>query len=429
MGFWDKVTNLMGQGYANQSASLTAGYRANNPNGTVAKATDNMLNEYVVKSNRIPVTEQPLSKQNKDPFGSEILRFPTNIGSDGGASASTPKLLHWIKFTPCVQQKSSYDVKVTNQLSVADTNRSGIADAAGNPIGAGYGAGSINPMQGGAFATAGTGVKGAVSAGIKLLEDGPGAAIKTGVIGAGETLVTGLVVDKINLTRKTRRAQAYICLYMPDTVNQQLVNDYDQTSLTQALGTAGLLGAVGGSIGTTLGNLSEGKGFGAGLGATLAESVGALAEKTGSFGAGISDLLLFSAGVAQNPQVELLFKSIQNREFLFDFRFVPKNAAEAKTIRDIIKKFRFHAAPEIPEAGRGRYFIPPSEFDIQFMIGDSLNPALPRISTCVLEGIDINYGSAGQWTAFADGHPVEISMQLRFKETEIMHKKLIAEGY
>jgi hypothetical protein len=63
------------------------------------------------------------------------------------------------------------------------------------------------------------------------------------------------------------------------------------------------------------------------------------------------------------------------------------------------------------------------------MVGSKINPNLPLISTCVLEGIDVNYGSAGQWTAFTDGMPVEISMQLRFKEVEILHKELIQQGY
>jgi hypothetical protein len=221
---------------------------------------------------------------------------------------------------------------------------------------------------------------------------------------------------------------------MPDTVTNQLVNDYDAVSLTAALGRAGLaaqgMSSVGSSLSETLAGLTGANPtFGLGGGGFGAEIGGAIAEKTGQFGAGITDVLLFSAGLAQNPQVELLFKNIQNREFLFDFKFAPRNAKEAAAIRNIIKEFRFHAAPEIPENSSGRYFIPPSEFDIEFMIGQGQNSNLPRISTCVLQGIDVNYGSAGQWTAFQDGMPVEISLQLRFKEVEIMHKKLIKDGY
>ena len=166
----------------------------------------------------------------------------------------------------------------------------------------------------------------------------------------------------------------------------------------------------------------------AGSGA-IAEVAAKAAGATGAFGGNIEKALLFSSGFAKNPQVELLFENIANREFLFDFKFVPRNPQEAKDIIKIIQTFRFFAAPEIPTTGKGRYFVPPSEFDIEFMIGSKINPNLPLVSTCVLEGIDVNYGSAGQWTAFFDGMPVEISMQLRFKEVEILHKQLIKDGY
>ena len=198
------------------------------------------------------------------------------------------------------------------------------------------------------------------------------------------------------------------------------------------MGTAGLVLQAGGSLtqgafdAAMKGDLSFGQTPGS---AGASELAGALAEKTGVFGQGITDALLFSAGYAQNPQVELLFRTIQNREFLFDFKFAPRNKAEADEVIKIIQTFRFFAAPEIPSNGNGRYFIPPSEFDIQFMVGSERNTKLPKISTCVLQGIDVNYGSAGQWTAFQDGMPVEIAMQLRFKEVEIMHKELIRNGF
>jgi len=395
-----------------------------------------------IVSKALPIKEMtgPQNRVLSDPFSTEILRFPPNIGS--GGSASSPKMLHWIKFTPCIQNKSEYNVKVDNVMSYADSNR-----AAG-----GNGAGAVNPFSGVLSAEISGGLAAVNSIGVagsaikSVLEaKGPRQAQAAGINALGaeaEVLagaaVSGGIVASIDLSRKTRRASAYICLYMPDTINQQLVNDYDQVSLTQALGKAGLVGAAGESIGKALTGITSGQnmiqGTGAGGGGvggagSAAEVAGLVAGKTGNFGDTINDVLLFSAGVAQNPQVELLFKSISNREFMFDFKFVPKNMQEAKTIRDIIQKFRFHAAPEIPSSGKGRYFIPPSEFDIEFMIGDTWNTNLPKMSTCVLQGIDVNYGSAGQWTAFQDGMPVEISLQLRFKEVEILHKGLIAKGY
>jgi hypothetical protein len=370
-------------------------------------------------------TTGPQSKAEGSSYEFNDLRFPLNVGT-------VEKHLHWIKFIPTVQNKSSYNVKkaVTGglqQYSTADGNRIG-----GNQLGR-----STDPFNN-AASIAGLGAVLGVIRGVEgvlgadnlgeVISEGAGGAVK-GFIGGA---FAGAIIGSIDLTRKTRRAAGSIGLYMPDTVNQTVVNDYDQVSLTQALGNAGLIMQAGESAIKSMSEaaLSEQISFGQTAGSAAAsEAAGFFAEKTGAFGQGITDVLLFSAGYAQNPQVELLFKSIQNREFLFDFKFVPRNKKEAETIIKIIQAFRFFAAPEIPSTGLGRYFVPPSEFDIVFMLGSSRNPNLPNISTCVLQGIDINYGSAGQWTAFKDGMPVEISMQLRFKEVEIMHKDLVKQGY
>lgn len=374
-----------------------------------------------------PVTG-PQNKTESTPFEFNDLRFPLNVGA-------SEKTLHWIKFIPNVQNKSSYSVKKAQGTSGGNV----LSRADGNRLGGPQLSGSTDPLSGLAAAGVlgtGLGVLGAVSAAADALSDPARAAsfgtaaIGGGIGGAAIGAFAGAVVGSIDLTRKTRRAAGSISLYMPDTVNQTVVNDYDQVSLTQALGTAGLVMQAGGSLINDISESNIGN-IGQTLGSSVggAEIKGALAEKTGAFGQGITDVLLFSAGYAQNPQVELLFKTIQNREFLFDFKFVPRNKKEAEEIIKIIQAFRFFAAPEIPTTGGGRYFVPPSEFDIVFMVGSGRNANLPQISTCVLQGIDVNYGSAGQWSAFRDGMPVEIAMQLRFKEVEIMHKELVRQGY
>jgi hypothetical protein len=382
-------------------------------------------------NSRSPTGKQ--AKTESTPYEFNDLRFPYNIGGPN-------KLLHWIKFTPNVQVKSSYNVKKATNASgqqlmgTTDGNRMNL----GGQLGSGP-----DPMGGldvTAAATLGLGLYGGATKFAESIASGDPTKIATAgfraaggfVGGAVVGALAGGIVDAIDLTRKTRRAAATIGLYMPDTVQQTVVNDYDQVSMTQALGLAGLALQAGGTLTEGVvdaamnGNITFGQTPGS---AALGEIAGAAAEKTGVFGQGITDALLFSAGYAQNPQVELLFRTIQNREFLFDFKFAPRNKAEADEVIKIIQTFRFFAAPEIPTSGNGRYFIPPSEFDIQFMVGSNPNTKLPKIATCVLQGIDVNYGSAGQWTAFQDGMPVEIAMQLRFKEVEIMHKELIRNGF
>ena len=108
---------------------------------------------------------------------------------------------------------------------------------------------------------------------------------------------------------------------------------------------------------------------------------------------------------------------------------IPRSPEEAQVIRDIIKQFKFYAAPELLPGSTGRFFIPPAEFDIKFFYNGRENLNINKISTCVLTRIDVNYASAGQWTTFDDGMPVETMLQLEFQELEIMHKKRIEDGY
>jgi hypothetical protein len=389
--------------------------------------------ERLKKNAEMTVNKERDAKGKANPLDKSLydfkdLRFPLDVGTNG-------RLLHYIKFTPNIQQKSDYQVekqKINGKevKSFADTT-SRFSDAiqgSFNPFGFGSAAGVAAGLA--ALGAATGAIDGVRTAG-SVAELGAKTAVG-GIGGFAVGAVAGALITGINLSRKTRRAAATICLYMPDTVVQTTVNDYDQVSMTQALGNAGLIAQAGGAITEgVIDQITEGKGgFGQSAGsAALAEVGGVVGEKTGAFGSGITDVLLFSAGYAQNPQVEVLFKSIQNREYLFDFKFTPRNKEEASAIIEIIKAFKFYAAPEIPQNANGRYFIPPSEFDIEFMIGSYRNAKLPRITTCVLQGIDVNYGSAGQWTTFEDGMPVEIAMQLRFKEVEVMHKKLIAEGF
>jgi hypothetical protein len=360
-------------------------------------------------------------------FDFKDLRFPPGVGNN-------PRLLHSIKFTPTVQNKSSYNVKKEPGagLSAADVNRAG-----GGQLGS-----SRDPFSAGIGVLVGTAlgtlklVKSAIDSSDIKPEDVAEQAFRDKAAAGTIGVISGAVISAIDLTRKTRRAAGSITLYMPDTVTQTQVANYDAVSMTEALGDAGLIAQAGSSVVTAVDAAMKTRSLNLGqtpgsskLEGTLAEVGARAAGATGAFGGNIEKALLFSAGVAKNPQVELLFENIANREFLFDFKFVPRNPQESKDIIKIIQTFRFFAAPEIPTLGKGRYFIPPSEFDIEFMVGSKINPNLPLISTCVLEGIDVNYGSAGQWTAFTDGMPVEISMQLRFKEVEILHKELIQQGY
>ena len=146
-----------------------------------------------------------------------------------------------------------------------------------------------------------------------------------------------------------------------------------------------------------------------------------------------------STGVVQNPMLEILYSSPAFRSFRFDFMLYPRSEKEALEVQNIIDRLRFHQAPEVLKQGNGFFLVPPSEFDITFMYNGKENPNIPKISTCVLESIDTDYSPGGSFSAYevpgqaatkgGTGMPVAIRLSLQFKETEIVDKSKVLQGY
>lgn len=244
-------------------------------------------------------------------------------------------------------------------------------------------------------------------------------------IGVG--VASGLDNDGVLNRSVTTEPLSYINLYMPDGLNFVDRHDYDAVSVTDALGTVGLVGT---------GAASE-------ITARLAE--GATVAGVRLLGENITNLTLYNQGYALNPQLQVLFKGSKNREFVFTFKFVPRNSEEAATIDSIVRTLRYHAAPNYqtsgPTAGEqdinalnnSRYFIPPSQFEIEFWIMNQSNATpntrMPRIAQCVLTNVDVNFAPSGQFSAYSDGYPVETQVQLTFTETVVLTKPDIEAGY
>lgn len=252
-----------------------------------------------------------------------------------------------------------------------------------------------------------------------------------GIRGAATGLIAGLT-QNVDKKPKMQRIKEAIAIYMPDTVMHTYSHDYDVQSLTSAMGDLGKAQRAGGSAMKEIENaFRSNQAINPQASAGLTELAGDLAQQTGIVGAGFTDFLLRNKGLALNPQVELLFKGTANRGFIFDFKFQPKNKRDAETINNIIFIFRRYAAPTLAATvtDPGAYFIPPAQFDIQYYFKNEENKFIGRISTCVLDNIDINYSSAGQYATFNDGSPIEINMQLRFKEVDIITRNMIDQGF
>ena len=234
--------------------------------------------------------------------------------------------------------------------------------------------------------------------------------------------------------KTTSRISDSIALYLPPNVQ----SDYSVSYNAHRTGMLGFLAASGGGIiGAWNDNDLEKVARVAG-GAVL--GFVEYAAKKAALGAaefiasaeGGEELFNKAFGKADNPYMEVLFDKPELREFTYNFTFMPRNESERDDVQRIIQMFRFHMAPEL-RSDHNRFITLPSEFDIHYMYQAedgkaSENDYYNKISTCVLSNCKVDY-TPDKVASHADGSPVRITMSLSFKETEMLTKERINEGY
>ena len=214
-----------------------------------------------------------------------------------------------------------------------------------------------------------------------------------------------------SLFNDTRRISDSVSLYLPPNVEDNTTAAYNDSR-------TGLVGFL----------AASGVGAGGKDRQAMATAIGDV------FGSEGTEQLIKKAfgGNADNPYMEVLFDAMQLRTFTYNFQFSPRNERESLEVQKIIQLFRFHMAPELrPKVNR--YLGLPSQFDIHYMFlsgagVSSENNFYNRIATCVLQDCKINYTPTGV-KSFEDGGPVQTTMQLTFKETELLTKEKIAQGF
>jgi hypothetical protein len=268
-----------------------------------------------------------------------------------------------------------------------------------------------------------SGINQSIKTGVDIIRGGA-----DGFSGLGKQVTQRLQTGSI---RAEKRITDTVALYMPDTLAFTEAQTFDELRPGGTLA-AGVLSAGKSAIDSIL--------QGQDAGAIAKEVVGqvspfilsGLAKQAG----GIFQVAFSQAfGVVQNPMLELIYSSPSLRTFRFDFQFYPRDEKEAKEVQDIIQRLRFHQAPEVAQGGSNGFFlVPPSEFDISFYYNGRINPNIPKISTCVLTSMDVDYAPGGfssyeipgeNATVGGTGMPVSIRLSLQFKETEIMTKSSI----
>ena len=210
-----------------------------------------------------------------------------------------------------------------------------------------------------------------------------------------------------------------IVLPMPNNYNVDTTMDYSNEDTGLLSNAADAVASRGEGLMTIVG----GKLASAGLNGIANALKKAAGMNTSTTGPG-EDRKLFAAGrLATNSKKEILFNEISFRTFNFNYVFAPKNALESTTIQEIIRTLRYYASPELD--GGKLFYTFPAEFEISLMKGNTENTALPRITTCVLENINVSYSSGSTWGNLPDGMSPEVSVLMKFKELELVDRNRI----
>lgn len=223
-------------------------------------------------------------------------------------------------------------------------------------------------------------------------------------------------------TQPINRVATTIVLYMPP----QIESNYQAEWESKEIGTADELTNMAFGHGSLV-NLFKS------FGVSGAQNLGIAGNEL--TGMSISDALSLATRAAINPHKEVIFNGIGFRSFTFKYRFTPTSEDEATNVDNIIRAFKFYAAPEIKEGLAGRVWIYPGEFDIQYYANGKENLFLNKISTCALTAISVNYTGTGHWAAYRPHSKIQGSpsvcteLLLTFMELEIMTKKRIMDGY
>jgi len=134
-----------------------------------------------------------------------------------------------------------------------------------------------------------------------------------------------------------------------------------------------------------------------------------------------------------NPGVEILYQTPNLRTFQFVFLMAPTTENESNAMKNIIKKLRMFAAPELFGGNYSNsaltYFNTPAEFVIKFFHKGQENKNIPRIRRCVLTDINANFTPSGEWSTFGNGHPVSCMLSLQFQEMEYIHRGFVDQGF
>ena len=147
-----------------------------------------------------------------------------------------------------------------------------------------------------------------------------------------------------------------------------------------------------------------------------------------------------ATGKIINPHKAVVYQGPGGfREFSYTFVMVPKNVNEAKVIFNIVKFFKIRMHPGVGSAGindiSSSFLTYPDEFDIKYHVnnkeadGSDFTKPLFKIHRCFMSMFSADYTTSGLTSFTDDDQPLTTTISMTFKETQLLTKADINEGY
>lgn len=154
------------------------------------------------------------------------------------------------------------------------------------------------------------------------------------------------------------------------------------------------------------------------------KALNAVGNLTDRLGSGVStDRLVGSMASAAGRRRPIIdpgyfqnYTGSDPREFNMKFDFIPKNAAEADKIVQIITRLKQYSSPSIQIGGVT--CLAPYYFKIEF--GNPFMANMINIDRVVIKNISVDYGADGFMQQHADGMPKHIEMAITFAEADMV---------
>lgn len=141
-------------------------------------------------------------------------------------------------------------------------------------------------------------------------------------------------------------------------------------------------------------------------------------------------LLTRSTGLVLNPNMELLFNSVNLRSFTFTFDFAPREAAEAAMVKKIIRTFKRSMSPKTTvnaagdnPLGKGLFISSPDIFELEYKSGANPHPFLHKFKPCALVNMGVDYTASGPYATYDDATPVHMKLSLQFTELNPIYEE------